>query len=129
MFTLGISKKITENAPKYTSIVEPFADGGSFAFYLAKKPPKSHLVNVEDETLFALWTFLKEHSSAEKSRLKGYDWVSSPEGFDAAAAITTVDGPDLYYRYMYLKKFGAKSADGTPVYDWQIGRASGRERV
>lgn len=117
---LGIGKTVAMNSPKYTRIVEPFGDGGTFALYLAKKPPKTHLVNLEDETLFALYTFAKEHTAVDKRTLKGYDWVSSPETFDKVAAIAATDGPELYYRFFYLKKFAAKSKDpeAPPAYDW-----------
>lgn len=117
---LGIGKKVAENSPKYSRIVEPFGDGGTFALYLAKKPPKTHLVNIEDETLFVLYTFLKEHTGVDKRTLKGYDWVSSPETFDTVAALTASDGPEFYYQYFYLKKFAAKSTDSEapPAYDW-----------
>ena len=117
---LGISKKVAENSPKYRRIVEPFGDSGTFALFLAKKPAKTHLLNIVDETRFALLTFMKEHTAADKRTLKSRDWVSSPEAFDAAAATAATDGPDLYYRYMYLKKFAAKSKDpeAPPAYDW-----------
>jgi len=117
---LGIAKTIAMNAPKYRKIVEPFADGGTMAMYLAKKKPKEHIVNVEDETLFALYSFIQALSAADKKNLKSRDWVSSPEAFDQALAITATEGADLYYRYFYLKAFGVKAAepDADPAYDW-----------
>ncbi len=117
---LGIAKKIVMNAPKYRKIVEPFADGGTLAMYAAKKKPKEHIVNIEDEMLFNLYLFLQQISAADKNNLKARDWISSPETFDQALAINAADGPDLYYRFFYLKAFGVKSKEPTidPTYDW-----------
>jgi len=123
-----MGKKIADNSPKYVRIVEPFGDGGTFALYLAKKPPKTHLVNIEDETLFPLYVFVKEHTAADKRTLKGYDWVSSPETFDKVMALTATDGPELYYRRSYMMKFGikAKDPDTPPAYDWlKLGHDAG----
>ena len=117
---LGIGKQVAENSPKYTRVVEPFGDMGTFALYLAKKPPKTHLVNIENETLFNLFTFLKGHTAADKRTLKAFDWVSSPETFDTVTAITATDGVELYYKFFYMKKFAARSKDpeAPPAYDW-----------
>jgi len=116
----GIAKDIIEKAPKYKRIVEPFGDGGTLALYSEKKKPKEHIVNIEDEILFNLMLFIQGLSSADKKRLKSFDWVSSPETFDSVLAINAVDGPDLFYRFFYLKHFGVKAKDPEqpPTYDW-----------
>jgi len=117
---LGIAKAIITNAPKYRKIVEPFADGGTLAMYLAKKKPKEHVVNIADETLFALYSFIQSLTSADKKALKTKDWIADPDTFDQALAITATEGVDLYYRYFYLKAFGVKSKDmeSPPTFDW-----------
>ncbi len=117
---LGIAKVIAMNAPKYNKIVEPFADGGTVAMYPGMKKPKQHIVNIEDEIIFNIMSFLQNHSPADKKNLKGRDWIASPEAFDAAIAINAMDGPDLYYRFFYLKKFGVRSKDpeADPTFDY-----------
>ena len=91
-----ISKTIAMNAPKYKRIVEPFADMGTVALFPGMKKPKQHTVNIINETIFALMSFVQALSAAEKKKLKGYDWIASPEGFDAALSISAVDGTDLF---------------------------------
>lgn len=116
----SLAKTLATNAPKYQKIIEPFGDAGSFAFYLAKRKPKEHLLNVEDETLFNLLTFVQKMSSSHKAQLKRFDWISSKETFEKALAIKATEGPELFYRFIYLKKFGERATDpeSDPVYDW-----------
>ncbi len=116
---LSIAKKIAFNSPKYTKIIEPFGDGGTFALYPGKKKPKEHIVNIEDELIFNLMLFLQSHTSADKSKLKKMDWVSSIETFNKVISIKADKGADLYYRFFYLKKFGVKSKEEgvEPSYD------------
>ncbi|MCF6178912.1 MAG: hypothetical protein L3J63_05910 [Geopsychrobacter sp.] len=116
---LGIAKQIAENAPKYKRIVEPFGDVGTIALYPGKKKPKSHQVNIQDETAFAVMSFIKSHTAGDKKRLKGFDWTAAPETFEAALAITATEGAELYYRFFYVKKFGvrAKDPEQPPTYD------------
>ncbi len=108
---LGLSKVIAMNAPKYSRIVEPFADGGTVAMYPGMKKPKEHIVNIEDEKIFGVMLFMQTFSVTDKKNLKGRDWVASPEAFDAALATTATEGADLYYQFFYLKKFGIRSKD------------------
>jgi len=116
---LNISGAIARNAPKYTRIVEPFGDSGTFALYTKKKKPKEHVVNIEDEVRFNLFLFLQNHSASDKRRLKTFDWVSSPQTFENVLKITATEGADLYYRFFYLSKFGIKSKEEgvEPTYD------------
>ena len=116
---LSFAKVIAMNAPKYTKIVEPFADGGTVAMYPGMKKPKVHIVNIEDEIIFNIMLFMQGHSPADKKKLKGMDWIGSPEAFDAALSINATEGADLYYRFFYLKKFGVRAAepDADPAYD------------
>ncbi len=117
---LGIAKTIAMNAPKYRRIVEPFADQGTVALFSGMKKPKEHIVNIADETTFALMTFIQNLSAADKKKLKGYDWLAAPETFAAALAINAVDGSDLFYRFFYLKQFGVKAKDPEtpPAFDY-----------
>ena len=117
---IGFAKRIALNAPKYSRIVEPFADNGTLALYLGKRKPKQHIVNIEDEVLFAVMLFVQTLSAADKKRLKSFNWVGSPEAFDAAVAITATEGADLFYRYFYLNKFSAKTLDkeAPPEFDF-----------
>jgi len=117
---LGIAKVIAMNAPKYTKIVEPFADGGTVAMYPGMKKPKQHIVNIEDETIFNLMLFLQGHTPTDKKNLKGMDWVASAETFDTVLAMNETEGSGLFYRFFYLKKFGVKSKDpeADPIFDY-----------
>lgn len=117
---LGMQKIIALNAPKYKRIVEPFGDNGTLALYPGKKKPKEHIVNFEDETLFALMSFIQGVTAADKKRLKAFDWVASSETFEAALSITAVEGAELFYRFFYLKHFGVRSKDPEtpPTFDW-----------
>lgn len=121
MFTLKSAKLIVENAPKYSTIVEPFGDSGSIAFELAKRKPKTHILNIEDAMTYQLMLFLQQISSSDKSSLKNKDWVSSEEAFNKVLSINAMDGPDSFYRWYYLRKFGIsdmKNMEADPVYDW-----------
>lgn len=115
-----VAKIIAANSPKYSSIVEPFGDGGSFAFTLEKKRPKQHTVNFEDEMTFALMTFIQNITGSDKARLKAFDWVASEETFDKVLFIAATKGAELFYRYFYLKEFGvmAKDMEASPTFDW-----------
>jgi len=117
---LSIAKTIAMNAPKYKRIIEPFGDKGTVALFPGMKKPKEHIVNIEDETIFSLMVFLQSLSSSDKKNLKSYDWVASPETFDAALSITAIEGADLFYKYFYLKQFGVKSKDPEqpPTFDF-----------
>ncbi len=117
---LIIAKVIAMNAPKYNKIIEPFADGGTVAFYPGMKKPQQHIVNIEDETLFNLMLFMQSHTSVDKRNLKARDWIASPETFDAVLAINATDGSDLFYRYFYLNKFGVRAEDPEqdPTFDY-----------
>lgn len=115
-----LAKTILAKAPKYRRIVEPFGDGGTLALELAKKRPKEHVVNVVDEALFLALDFVQRATSADLSRLKKFDWIGSPETFEAVSAITADSGPEMFYRWFYLKKFGMRmSADpeAPPTFD------------
>jgi hypothetical protein len=103
-----IAKTIASNAPKYKKIVEPFGDGGTFALFTAKRPPKEHIVNITDETLFNAMLFAKSYTASDMSELKRKNWVSSQETFDMVSMITDTEGPDFIYRFLYMKKFGMK---------------------
>ncbi len=103
-----LAKMIISNAPKYTSISEPFGDGGSLALEMAKRKPKTHELNIEDENLLNAFLSVQKLSATDRKRLKGLDWVGSSEAFDAASAITATEGPDFLYRFFYIKKFGMK---------------------
>jgi len=117
--SLGIAKTIFEHAPKYTRIVEPFADNGTAALFLAKKPPKEHIVNLFDETSFILLSFIQNLSGSDKAALKGFDWVGSQETFDKVVSINATDGADFFYSFFYLKHFSIKQKDpeATPLFD------------
>ncbi len=109
---LGIAKTVAMNVPKkIRRIVEPFGDRGTVALFPGMKRAKEHLVNVEDETLFAIFSFIQTLNSADKRQLKGFDWVASPETFDAALAITATEGAELYYKFNYTGRFGERAAD------------------
>jgi len=117
---LSIAKQIALNAPKYKKIVEPFGDYGTIALYPGKKKPKEHIVNIEDETIFAVMSLMQSMTSTDKKRLKQYDWIASPETFEAVLAINATEGTDLFYRFFYLKKFGVRSKDPEqpPTFDY-----------
>ncbi len=115
-----LAKMIISSAPKYTSITEPFGDGGSLALEMAKRKPKTHNLNIEDEILFGAFVTVQKLSAGDRRRLKGFDWVGSSEAFDAASAITATEGPDFLYRFFYLKKFGmkmGKDPEAMPEFD------------
>lgn len=115
-----VAKMIAANAPKYRRIVEPFGDGGTFALHLEKRRPAEHVVNFEDEMLFALMTFIQQLSAADRSRLKSFDWTGSEETFDKVVAIAATEGAEFFYRYFYLKEFGIMGKDMAepPMFDW-----------
>lgn len=118
---MSMAKTVAMNAPKkIRRIVEPFADRGTIAMFPGMKKPKEHLVNIEDEVLFAVYTFIQALGPADKKRLKGFDWIASPETFDAALAITATEGPELYYQFNYVGKFGKRSLDpeAQPTFDF-----------
>lgn len=117
---LNMAKKIMANAPKYSTIIEPFGDNGSVAFYLNKKKPKSHIVNYANIEMFTLMSFIQKLSSSDKKALKGKDWVGSQEAFDSAVSISAVDGVDFFYRYFYLKNFAERTLDkeAPPAFDF-----------
>jgi len=126
---LGIAKVIAMNAPRYTRLVEPFADGGTVAMYPGMRKPRQHIVNIEDETIFNIMLFMQTHTLADKKNLKARDWVSSAETFDAALAMNATEGPDLFYQFFYLKKFGVRSKDPEvpPTYDYlKLGHDMGK---
>lgn len=103
-----IAKMIAGNAPKYSKIVEPFADKGTFALFTAKKPAIQHVVNIVDPEIYAAMVFAQSYTASDFSALKKMDWVSSPDAFDAASAITDIEGVNFIYHFLYLKKFGMK---------------------
>ncbi len=118
---LSMAKTVAMNAPKpIRRIVEPFADRGTIAMFPGMKKPKDHLVNIEDEILFEIYLFIQTLSAGDKKRLKSFDWIGSPETFDAALAITATEGPELYYRFNYVKQFGKRSLDpeALPTFDF-----------
>jgi site-specific DNA-adenine methylase len=112
-----IAKTIALNSPKYTKIVEPFGDGGSFALYIAKKPAKEHIVNVVDEILFNAFVFAKSYTSSQFSQLKKMDWIGSQETFDQVMSINDVEGINAFYKFLYLKKFGMKMGEEEMTFD------------
>lgn len=115
-----VAKTIAANAPRYRKIIEPFGDGGTFALFLEKRRPKEHVVNFEDEVMFALMLFIQNLSARDKAALKRFDWTGTEEAFDKALAVSATEGPELFYRYFYLKEFGTMSKDpeAPPVFDW-----------
>ncbi|MCF6267690.1 MAG: hypothetical protein L3J57_14255 [Desulfuromusa sp.] len=114
-----VSGTIARNTPKGTRrIVEPFGDGGTLALELKKKRPKEHIVNIVDEDLFKAFDFIKNATSGEIRTLKKYDWISSQETFDAVLGINADAGPEMFYRWYYLKKLGmVMEPDTAPEYD------------
>jgi hypothetical protein len=112
-----IAKTIALNSPKYTKIVEPFGDSGTFALYVAKKPAKEHVVNVVDEILFNAFSFAKSYTSSQFSQLKKMDWIGSQETFDQVLAINDIEGINAFYKFLYLKKFGMKMGEGEMTFD------------
>lgn len=117
----NMSKAIMELAPKYRRIVEPFGDGGTYVMYGVKKKPKEHIVNIVDEMKFNLFDFCQNFTSADKKRLKGFDWVSSFETFQSVLKIMAMDGAEFFYKYFYQKKFGIMDMtdmEAVPTYDW-----------
>lgn len=119
--SIGISKKIALNAPRYKKIVEPFAgSAGTIAFEPGKRKPKAHVINIEDENKYNIMLFIKTMTSADKAKLKKYDWVSLPETFETVTKINATDGIDFFYKFFYLNHFSAKQKDpeALPLYDW-----------
>jgi hypothetical protein len=110
-----LAKTIAANAPRYTRIVEPFGDGGTFALHLAKRRPRQHVLNVVDPELFAAFTAAQKATSGDLRRLKQMDWIGSQEAFDAAASITATEGVEALYRFLYLKKFGMVMGPDQPM--------------
>lgn len=119
MSSLSISKDIALNSPKYTKIIEPFGDSGTFMEYLAKKKPKEHIVNFENEDRFNEMLFVKDITGADKRNLKARDWVGSQEAFDKAVSITATEGIDFYYKRNYLQHFAIRQTgpEAEPVFD------------
>ena len=115
----SIAKAIAFNAPKkYSRIVEPFGDNGSIAFESSLKKPKEHILNVSDEELFFQFDFIKNISGSDKAKLKKFDWVASQETFDEVLSINVDTGPERFYKFMYLKKFGMQmDPENPPVFD------------
>lgn len=109
-----ISKMITENSPKYSSITEPFGDGGTFALTMDKRKPKTHLVNIEDEELFNAFLAVQGLSASGKKQLKNQDWIASVDTFKNVLAVSDKEGPNFLYKFLYLKKFGMKMAGSDP---------------
>ena len=123
MFELKMAKHISQNAPKYSRIVEPFGSYGTIAMESMIKKPKEHILNVEDLTIFTLMTFLKNITATDKRALKEKDWISSEETFNSVQTISATEGYDFYYKYIYNKNFGSMAmgkggAEGTIMYDW-----------
>jgi len=119
--SIGISKVIALNSPRYKKIVEPFAGtAGTIAFEPGKRKPKEHVVNIEDENKYNIMSFIQSMTPADKAKLKKYDWVSSPETFEAVQKINAAEGIDFFYKFFYLKHFSAKQKDkeAPPLYDW-----------
>lgn len=116
---LNISKTIAENSPKYSTIIEPFGDGGAFALYLKKKKPKQHILNYEDEDLFKIMLIIQNMSSADFKNLKSRDWVGNIDTFNSVVSSSAVDGLDFFYRYFYLKHFSERQLDkeAPPIFD------------
>lgn len=112
-----IAKTIAQNAPKYSKIVEPFGDSGSFALYIAKIPAKTHLLNIVEPELFTAFTFMQNYSSSDLNSLKKMDWTGSLETFNQILTITDVEGTNFIYKFLYLKKFGMKMKDGSVSFD------------
>ena len=106
---------IIANAPKYRDISEPFGDGGTLALELAKRKPKTHQVNVEDERLYAAFLTVQRLSSADRRGLKRFDWIASRETFEDVLAITATEGPEFLYSFLYLKQVGMKMAAADPA--------------
>jgi len=117
-----VGKTIAANAPKHSRIVEPFGDGGSYAFFMERKRAREHVLGIEDESLFAILSFIQLLSSADKARLKSFDWIGSEETFDKVLGITATEGAEFFYRYFYLMEFGVMargmSEDAAPMFDW-----------
>lgn len=115
----SVAKMIATNAPKkYSRLVEPFGDGGTIAFETRLKKPKQHILNVFDEELFFAFDFIKNISSSDKAKLKKYDWVASQDTFDKVISINAEAGPERFYKFMYLKKFGMQmDKEQPPVFD------------
>lgn len=115
----SVAKAVTANAPKrYAKIVEPFGDGGTYALEMAKRKPRQHVVNVVDEILFAALVAAQTMSPAGRRQMSRFDWIASQETFDAVLAITATEGPELLYRFLYLKKFGmSMEPDAPPSFD------------
>lgn len=113
-----VGKMIARNAPRYTKIVEPFGDKGTFALFVEKKPASNHIVNVVDEALFNAFLFAQSYSNSDFSNLKKLDWVGSQETFDQVMSIPDIEGAQAFYKFVYLKKFGMKmpGADA-PTFD------------
>jgi hypothetical protein len=115
----SVAKAIAANTPKkYNRLVEPFGDGGTLAFQTNMKKPKEHILNVLDEELFFMLDYVKNISSGDKAKLKKYDWVASQETFDKVISINAEAGPERFYKFMYLKKFGMQmDKEQPPVLD------------
>lgn len=116
---LNIAKQIAENSPKYSTIIEPFGDGGTFAMYLKKKRPKQHILNYEDEELFKIMLIIQNMSSAEFKNLRARDWVGNIDTFNSVVSISATDGLDFFYRFFYLRHFSERQLDkeATPIFD------------
>jgi len=73
---ITLAKMIAMNAPKgVSSLIEPFGDGGAYALFLAKKKPKSHVLNIVNEVVFAAMSFVQTMTGAQMSAMKKRDWV------------------------------------------------------
>lgn len=113
-----VANTIAANSPKYRRIVEPFGGGGTYALHVGHRPAKEHIVNVVDPALFGALTFAQSATAQDRARLKSADWVASPQTFDKIMAISALDGPDAFYKFLYVKKFGMNMGpDAPPAFD------------
>lgn len=113
-----MAKTIAENSPKYDKIIEPFGDGGTFALYLKKKKPKTHILNIVDEILFNAFVFIQNITGSEKSQLKKFDWIGTKETFDSVVKINATSGAQFFYNFLYIRHFGTRVEEGeTPLFD------------
>lgn len=113
-----MAKTIARNSPKYDKIIEPYGDGGTFALYLQKKKPKTHILNIVDEILFNAFLFIQNISGSEKSQLKKLDWIGTKETFDKVIKINATSGVQFFYNFLYVRNFGTRvKEDETSIFD------------
>jgi hypothetical protein len=112
----SLSKAMVANTPKkYTRLVEIFGDSGTLAFDQRLRKPKEHILNIANEDLFFVFNFVKDITSGERASLKKMDWISSEETFNQVMNIKAEAGPERFYKFMYLKKFGMQMDKGQPL--------------